>query len=173
MCLEAQVKDVEYEKQFRSESRKPEQSKVPDSLDNARFSTSRNTSFNSVFALKTSSLITQKYRLEMSPGYLDRLKDLTSKKLSFLTRDPSEEPSMLLSSGELKYLENRLTFGMSSAYNSEKSWTAHLQKADFEMIANQLSLNDINRYTFRKNRQSGNTVPVQTVVSEEVGESSR
>lgn len=61
----------------------------------------------------------------------------------------------------LKWMDNLLHLGVSAHFEVDKRWTAHLQKADFEWLIGQISLNDINRYQFRKNRENEETIPVK------------
>jgi hypothetical protein len=167
LVLDAQVTNVDYEKRFNPDKKSPENEPVARSLEESRFHVKKTNLFGGLLSLKKNSILNQRYHLDMSPQYQERLRDLTSQKLSYLTRDPEDESANISTQKQVNSIEKRLSFGMSSAYLQERVWTAHLQKADFEMIADQLSLNDINRYTFRKNRKaSGETIPVQSVVTD-------
>lgn len=59
------------------------------------------------------------------------------------------------------YFADKLQLGMSSLDKENRVWTTHLQRTDFEMIAGALSLNDINRFQFRRNRRAGSIIPIK------------
>lgn len=60
------------------------------------------------------------------------------------------------------FLQN-IVLGTSGLWEQEGFWQAHLQRADYELISSELSLNDINRFQFRKNRMNGDSMPKRPV----------
>jgi hypothetical protein len=64
-------------------------------------------------------------------------------------------------------MKERMLIASHQEIGNRRTWSAHLQRADFEVLAAELSLSDINRYQFRRNRPHTEGVPVSKAGGED------
>jgi hypothetical protein len=58
-------------------------------------------------------------------------------------------------------LGERILIASHQEIGKRRAWNAHLHRADFEVLATALSLSEINRYQFRRNRPHSEGIPVK------------
>jgi len=110
-------------------------------------------------AKSNSGILTHRLVVECSSEFQDRKLEAMRRHFNQLfERDLAfaNGPAEKIHSGFL----NRVVLATSGLPGRKGFWEAHLQKSDFAMLADNLSLNDINRFQFRKNRKDGDLLPV-------------
>ncbi len=119
------------------------------------------------FPVRHNSILKQRLSVQMSNEFRDRKMDSVVHRFSVMLDDDmadSNSPSSLIHS---EFLKN-VAFGTSGWVERKGMWKAHLQRTDFELLADKLSLNDINRFLFRKNPKNENDPPVKTAGGEQI-----
>ena len=107
-----------------------------------------------------SDLLNKRVEVHMSEAFKQTQVESVVRKFDALfSKDINEADSP--SDRLLPGLPDSIVIGTSGLMEREGFWQAHLQKTDFELLAKKLSLNDINRFQFRKNRNHGNSLPIR------------
>ena len=109
-----------------------------------------------------SELLKRRIKVEVSNGFEDRTMNLIVRRFAELLSKQlknAKSPTQRLFFRSVPHI----TLGTSGIAEREGFWQAHLQRADYELISSGLSLNDINRFQFRKNRKNGDTLPKRSV----------
>lgn len=159
-AAQAQVSDIDYQK-LANENRK----KLPISFWEGMGSTFFQPQFSGwnrqIQPLWTAPLLERRFMVQVNNGFKEKLT------LSVLDRFQSKafeihSSAQFQTIPSLEKIAERLQFTVSNIYETERAWKVHLRKADFEALADELSLSEINRYQFRKNRQVGK-IPVDRV----------
>lgn len=122
----------------------------------------RNTRDVSILPIPHCALLKQKLEVNVSKEFRNRKINIVVQKFEQLMSNQiadAANPSEKVFSG----FSQHIALATSGFWEREGFWKAHLQRADYELISSELSLNDINRFQFRKNRKNGDSLPIQPV----------
>lgn len=156
----AQIKDREFDRVLSIPVNTIAENPMPSVLMGKRFEAQKKTYSKSPmpYTSQFHGFFDKRYSVIVNKIFMDEKREETIRKIdSLLQRKKKSGFSTDVSA--LGFAE-KLQLGMSSLEKENRVWTTHLQKTDFEMIAGSLSLNDINRFQFRRNRRAGSIMPI-------------
>jgi len=159
--LSAQVKDLPVESKSSIKEKEPALTSGRNLIQANLAPLNKTPLTKALFPASKSPVLNQRVRVEISPLFRDQKFNATVRKFDQLMEKEIESADQPSDIRNRKFIHT-ITLVTSTTFDQKSCWQAYLQRTDFEMMADRLSLNDINRFQFRKNRENGDNLPAKT-----------